>query len=228
MKLLYQSAVLVESDGEIPQVADFIDQKDFVPVEVARPPHLHRFDLFSPKLARRLTLFSWDAVLLWTMIESHPAIKKFCERPGLVHVHGDWRLAEFWVQRDDHSEFLLLEHSSLQNLVSAAPRIESDLGSRTRTVLEKELAAHATWIKNWQEILPYLVSNRDFVEPRQLDRILTFCQSPQRLGDIERAELPGDPVITRTAVFELARKGKLLAEDLHTDRLSPASRFIAA
>lgn len=207
-------------------MADFIEPKDFLPVEVNRPPYLHRYDLFSPKLSRRLTLFSWNAVLLWTMIESHPAIKKFCERPGLVHVHGDWRLADFWVQRDGRSEFLLLEHSPLQNLVGVAPRLESDLGLRARTVLDAELEAHARWIKNWQQILPYLVSNRSFVEPRQLDRILSLCQVPQMLLDIERAELPGDPVITRTAVFELVRQGKLLAEDLHCDPLSATSRFI--
>ena len=195
-------------------MADFIEPKDFLPVEVNRPPYLHRYDLFSPKLSRRLTLFSWNAVLLWTMIESHPAIKQFCERPGLVHVHGDWRLADFWVQRDGRSEFLLLEHSPLQNLVGVAPRLESDLGLRARTVLDEELEAHATWIKNWQQILPYLVSNRSFVEPRQLNRILSFCQVPQMLVNIERAELPGDPVITRTAVFELVRQGKLSAEDL--------------
>lgn len=208
------------------EVADFIEPKDFLPVEVNRPPYLHRYDLFSPKLSRRLTLFSWNAVLLWTMIESHPAIKTFCERPGLVHVHGDWRLADFWVQRDGRSEFLLLEHSPLQNLVGVSPRLESDLGLRARTVLNAELEVHAMWIKNWQQILPYLVSNRNFIEPRQLDRILLFCQAPQMLVDIERSELPGDPVITRTAVFELVRQGKLSAEDLHCDSLSTTSRFI--
>jgi hypothetical protein len=208
------------------QVPDFIEPKDFLPVEVNRPPYLHRYDLFSPKLSRRLTLFSWNAVLLWTMIESHPTIKTFCERPGFVHVHGDWRIADFWVQREGRSEFLLLEHSPLQNLVGVAPHLESDLGLRARTVFDTELEAHATWIKNWQQILPYLVSNLSFVEPRQLDRILNFCQISQMLFDIERAELPGDPVITRTAVFELVRQGKLSAEDLHCDPLSATSRFI--
>ncbi|WP_089164034.1 hypothetical protein [Caballeronia sordidicola] len=130
------------------------------------------------------------------------------------------------MQREDRSEFLLLEHSPLQNLVGVAPHLESDLGLRARTVLDTELEAHATWIKNWQQILPYLVSNLSFVEPRQLDRILNFCQISQMLFDIERAELPGDPVITRTAVFELVRQGKLSPEDLHCDPLSATSRFI--
>jgi hypothetical protein len=75
------------------QVPDFIEPTDFLPVELKRPPCLHRYDPFSPKLSRRLTLFSWNAVLLWTMIERHPAIKTFCKRPGFVHVHGDWRIA---------------------------------------------------------------------------------------------------------------------------------------
>lgn len=209
-------------------MADSVEKEDFHPATVTRPPHLNRYDLFSPKLARRLTLFSWNSVLLWTMIESHAAIKKFCERPGSIRVDGDWRLADFWVQRDGQSEFLLLEHSPLKDTAEATPRLESDLGLRTRTVLDAELGANTVWIKNWQQMLPYLVSNRCFLEPRQLDRILILCQVPQMLVDIERAELPANPIIARTAVFELVRQGTLLAEDLHRDPLSSTSRFIMA
>ena len=48
------------------------------------------------------------------------------------------------------------------------------------------------------------------------------------LVDIERSELPADPVITRTVVFDLVRRGTLRSEDMACRPLSAASRFITA
>ena len=152
---------------------DFPIPDDFRPVEVERPPYLHRYELSSPKLDRRLTLFSWSAVLLWTMIESHAGIARFCERPGLVRFKGDWRLADFWVQRQEHSEFLFLEDSPRLEMLVTAPRLDSDLGQRVRTISNDDLQANDLWIRNWLQMLPYLASNRRLVEQRQLDRSST-------------------------------------------------------
>jgi len=209
-------------------MTDSIDPIDFKPIEVTRPPYLHRYELFSPKLERRLTLFSWNAVLQWIMLESDAAIERFCERPCLVPVQADWQLADFWVLRKGQSEFLLLQDAPRLNPVGIALRIGSDLGKKTRTVLLEALQGNDLWISNWRQILPYLASNRQFIETRQFDRILKLCEAPRMLVDIERAELPGDPTITRTAVFELVRRGQLIAEDLHSHPLRPSSRFFKA
>jgi hypothetical protein len=207
-------------------VSDFPSPDDFRPVEVNRAPYLHRYELSSPKLERRLTLFSWNAVLLWTAIESHASIVRFCERPGLVRFKGDWQLADFWVQQSDHREFLMLEESPKLSVLSAAPRLDSDLGQQVRTISNGELQANALWIRNWQQMLPYVVSNRRLVQPQQLARIHEICAAPKMLVDIEAAQLPSDPIVTRSAVFDLTRQGRLLAEDLHSQALGPRSRFV--
>lgn len=205
---------------------DFPIPDDFHPVEVDRPPYLHRYELSSPKVDRRLTLFSWRAVLLWTMIESHASIARFCERPGLVRLRGDWQLADFWVQRQGHSEFLLLEDSVRLEMLVTAPRLDSDLGQRVRMISNDDLQANELWIRNWLQMLPYLASNRRLVEQRQMDRILDYCAAPKMLVEIEGAELPSDAVVTRTGVFELTRQGRLFPEDLHSQPLGPGSRFV--
>lgn len=205
---------------------DFPSPVDFRPVEVNRPPYLHRYELSSPKLERRVTLFSWNAVLLWTDIESQANIIRFCERPGLVRHKGDWQLADFWVQHQEHREFLMLEESPKLSVLSAAPRLNSDLGQQVRTISNDELQANALWIRNWQQMLPYVVSNRRLFQSQQLARILEICAAPKMLVDIEAAELPSDPVVTRSAVFDLTRRGQLTAEDLRSQPLGPRSRFV--
>ena len=205
---------------------DFPSPNDFRPVEVNRPPYLHRYELSSPKLERRVTLFSWNTVLLWTDIESQASIVRFCERPGLVRYKGDWQLADFWVQRSDHREFLMLEESPKLSVLSVAPRLDSDLGQQVRAISNDELQANALWINNWQQMLPYVVSNRRLIQPQQLARVLEICAEPKMLVDIEAAELPSDTIVTRSAVFDLTRRGQLAAEDLRSQPLGPRSRFV--
>ena len=84
------------------------------------------------------------------------------------------------------------------------------------------------FIRNWQSALPYVISNRRWISAQQCDRITTFCCDVQMLVDIERSELPADPVITRTVVFDLVRRGTLRSEDMARRPLSAASRFITA
>ncbi len=48
------------------------------PVEIVRDAKLTRFEVWSPKRAERLTLFSHEALALWVMIEATPSIANFC------------------------------------------------------------------------------------------------------------------------------------------------------
>jgi hypothetical protein len=68
------------------------------PVTVKRYPWMRRFDFFSPKAQRRLTLFSHATLSLSTVLESRPAITRFCEYPGYVLVNGERVIADFWAE----------------------------------------------------------------------------------------------------------------------------------
>jgi hypothetical protein len=208
-------------------MGDSVAKSDYRPVPVGRPPFRHRYEVYSPKLDRRVTLYSWDAVLAWTLIEATTQIEHFCERPGLVQVNQDWRLADFWVRRAGKSELWLLPDLNLP-IIGAAPRIDSAPDITMPPKIAEELKLHAVLIRNWQSALPYVTSNRRWITAQQSTRIVTFCAHSKPLVEIEQQELPSDPVITRTVVFDLARRGLLLAEDMDSRPLRAGSRFIAA
>ncbi|WP_429334552.1 hypothetical protein [Paraburkholderia sp. 35.1] len=81
--------------------------RSFEPLTLPRPRGAHRYDVFSPRLGRRLTLYRRSAFEAWLMLEADPATKTFCERPGFMKVDGQRRIVDFWARSDDH-EFLVL------------------------------------------------------------------------------------------------------------------------
>jgi len=53
-------------------------------VESKRRRGQRRIEVFSPKLNRRVTLFSWDSHDVWLLLEADPTVQAFCERPAYV------------------------------------------------------------------------------------------------------------------------------------------------
>lgn len=200
----------------------------FSPVEVVRHARLTRFEIWSPKRAERLTLFSHEALALWAMIEATPSITSFCPYPGMLVLDDDHprpQLVDFWVHREGQDECLLLRDAP--QLVPAphhrARRLPEQWKHAVRWIESAELQAHEQWVRNWLQILPYLTSNRALIEPPLLERILVHLgSSPRRLTEIEAAEAPTDPMLTRTAVFELIRRGRIDAPQLRAQPLGGA------
>jgi hypothetical protein len=58
------------------------------PLALARPRSAHRFEAFSLKLARRVTLYRHVALQQWVLFEANPTVEAFCERPGFVIIDG--------------------------------------------------------------------------------------------------------------------------------------------
>jgi hypothetical protein len=76
-------------------------------VEVKRGRWQRRIEVFSPKLRRRLTLFSWDAQDAWILLEADPHVHAFCERPAYMAGNAG-RLLDFWVDRGRHKYFWIV------------------------------------------------------------------------------------------------------------------------
>jgi hypothetical protein len=53
-------------------------------MELRRRPWQRRIEVYSPKIQRRLTLFSRDAHDAWLLLEADPEVRSFCERPAYV------------------------------------------------------------------------------------------------------------------------------------------------
>jgi hypothetical protein len=77
-------------------------------VETKRPAGSRRIEIFSPKIKRRLTLFSWNTHDAWLLLEADPTVRAFCERPAYVDGE-EGRVLDFWVdQGSGRAKFLVV------------------------------------------------------------------------------------------------------------------------
>jgi len=196
-------------------------------LEVSRPRGAHRIEAFSPKLGRRLTLFSHAAFRLWLCIESDPSILVFCERHGFAQLGEKWRLADFWVRYADHEELVVrmeAEDPDAQGGACTQDCIDSQL--KIRMMSAAELAAAHIWTSNWERMLPCIVSTRRVCSKNLLDEIARFVSQPKQLSTIEWEFSAGDPSLARGAVFTLLHAGRLGAPQLRTEALSWLTVFV--
>lgn len=201
--------------------------QSFEPLTLPRPRGAHRYDVFSPKLGRRLTLYRRSAFEAWLMLDADPAAKTFCERPGFLAVGGQRCVVDFWARFNDHECLLVLAEVTP---ATDRPRGRVDFDPEAfavRHIDAAERAATGVWIGNWQRMLPVLVAARGLVKPSMLSAIKRFVASPQSLMTIEREFSTGDPSLVRAAVFELLHRGRIQALDLHTESLTFLTRFVA-
>lgn len=136
------------------------------------------------------------------MTESQAAILTFCEYPGFILVDQKPRIADFVLCRGGTNEFVVLD--------AAPPLIAIDADAceildplPVTTVSAEALKPHRQWIDNWLRMLPYVTSNARFFSQELHERIEYDLLSPKPLYTIERDALPADPILTRSAVFEL-------------------------
>jgi hypothetical protein len=198
------------------------------PVALVRPRGAHRYEGFSPKLARRLTFYRRGLLEQGILFEADPAVIVFCERPGCVNVNGKERLVDFWVRYVDRQELVILDDAFDEDHVTKSHRHLDEAALPIRKVSSADLAAARVWIDNWQRMLPCIVANRSLVSPSLQRAIERFLIHPRRLLEIEREVSCGDTVLVRTAVFGMLHAGRLSAPDLHTQALSLLTSFIAA
>ncbi|MBC8642032.1 hypothetical protein IAG25_35050 [Caballeronia sp. EK] len=151
------------------------------PLPAVRPKGAHRFEVFSPKLARRLTFFRRALVDEWIVLEADPTVICFCERPGYVTLDGHRHLADFWVEFFDHQELVILIEDCDEPENDRPGRRVDEAGLTIRRVAPADLAATRMWIDNWQRMLPYVVANRGLVPASLLSEIERFVR--YRLGD---------------------------------------------
>jgi hypothetical protein len=194
------------------------------PLEVPRPPGARRIEAWSPRLKRRLTLYSRAAYELWVSIESDPAVRAFCERPARLAGANGSEVAEFWVRKDRRDEFLLLGAPAARD-PERFVLLEDERVVRVRRVVPADLLAARTWVLNWQQILPYLAANLRFATPALLAEVKAALASPRSLMALERRFREQDAMIVRTALFALLHAGAVRAPSLHTKPLSLHTTF---
>jgi hypothetical protein len=192
------------------------------PIEVSRRPRQRRIEVYSPKLKRRITLFSWAAHDAWLLLEADPAVKAFCERPAYLYLEGDaGRLIDFWVSRGRHAKFWVVNSAEPEKV--AFPK--SAHGVSVQILRRADLMAFDRRIENWAQILPYRISFAHYPDGRLQKDIFNRLEKPHRLEGLEAAFHPVDVARVRAALFELLTTGKIIAPDLDSKPLGLRTMF---
>ena len=194
------------------------------PIAVRRSRGLHYYQAWSPKLRRRIALYSRSSLAVWLLLEASPDIDTFCERPGFILINRQRRLADFFVRQANKEQFFVLENAPALVPFDDPGGLLDPLP--IRTITQAWLDARQPLSSNWGRILPVVTSCARQLSAEVLDSILQTLNAPQRLMDIERRFHLQDPMLTRAAVFELLRGGYLTAETLNTTPLNGATLFI--
>ena len=117
------------------------------PLDAPRPRGARLLEAFSPKLGRRVRLFDHACFEQWIRLEADPSVLWLCERPARLGAARDARHIDFWVQRCDGEQLLLVDRA-------AEPTPETVIGLPVHRIAAAELAAAAMWVSNWQRMLP--------------------------------------------------------------------------
>ena len=183
-------------------------------VETKRRPGERRIEVFSPKIKRRLTLFSWESHDAWLLLEADATVQSFCERPAYVEGAAG-RVLDFWVELGGHSKFWLL--SSQDSESESLPKAVH--GVTLRVLRRADTIAFAMRIENWAQIVPYRISFIRHTDRRLQKDIFARLEKPHRLERIEAAFHPIDISVVRAALFDLLAEGKVVAPEIDFTRL---------
>ena len=194
------------------------------PIQVKRLPWMRRIQFVSPKQARMITLFSYQSLDAWALIESSALITHFCEHPGYVRVDGRRVLADFYLQGPGRREFVLLDEG-----IRLEPEEPSKVPTYDNVAISRVAPdwfdPYRQWIDNWLQINPYLVANARYVAPAALDRARGVMVEARTLSEAENALREMDLQLVRTAIFMLLHRGELVSDDLMLRPLSGSTLF---
>jgi hypothetical protein len=189
------------------------------PLETERPARSDRFDAFSPKLGRPLTLFSYSQFQQWLLLEALPSVKAFCERPALLESEDQKPvLIDFWIQGATAEFFLVIRDDGTPTLKQTGAD-----SLRVRYIKHSRLDSWGMFAQNWQSMLPYIVAYRHWLTNNDTVDLINRCSSRITLGELENAYPSKEPSWVRACVFDALAKGSLQAPSLKS---KPWNRFL--
>ena len=192
-----------------------------------------RLEVFSPKLARRLSLGSYDAWRCWIAIEANPEVTSFCERPSRTAGRNS-AMIDFWVQRrgTPGAEFWLLwnPHGDADTVDSSPEAASTPAPKRlhdhpVRLISPEIIASWEVPVANWAQIVPVLVSYRRYRKPLLEQSIVVQLVQYTALDDLINHFGHDDPDEVAASLYWLLALGRVRSPDLAAERLNGATRF---
>lgn len=199
------------------------------PVSNDRPVKAHRFDVYSPKLRRQVTLFGRSALDLWTTLEGSPQVQSFCERPMKIPGLAKNRCFDFWVSRPDGEELLVLLRPS--EVTGATPAMKHEIlasldgtmhdGALVRCLDPEHMCGHTITLANWGTIIRDLSAFERFV-PQTLRRDLAEAiAQPKTIQQLQQQFASHDITTVKIGIYLLLHRGHAVCKQLATHVLGP-------
>ena len=204
------------------------------PSDNTRPFGAHRYEVWSPKLQRRLRLFGDVALQAWVAIESDSRIQRLCERPVIMPDTKPPRVVDFWIQFSDASEemwLILRQSEQMQDtkpgiLCSAFAAWSGSEKIHLRLVSIQEIQLQRIAFDNWRMILQHLAANHALLGQNLIAEVLRDCKEGITIQRLESNFSETDPLLVRTAAFKLIHSGQIACENMLTARILPSSRLV--
>ena len=194
-----------------------------------RPYGSYRFDVFSLKAGRRMTLFGKAALGQFIELEADHEVSALCERPLKIPNSSPERIVDFWAVRGGRPHFFLLGTGEKKESDKRRAAIESfaawakEHGARLHEIdvgaFQERRILHA----NWSTILQHLVAHRGQVTPVLLERCALEMQPCFTLGQLESQLSDLDAMLARAATFHLLATGRLRCPALASELLYPGT-----
>jgi hypothetical protein len=203
-------------------------------IDDVRPYGTHRYDVYGPKVDRRLTLFGHRTLNVWLQLEFNPDVVAYCERPLRVPDIRPARTVDFWVREcDDGERFLIvLRGSELQSFAAQRRRFAAFDAWARRTGIQvcvigaDEGAPVDVLQRNQATILHHVAADHTFVTDEMKQRALAACGEGATVGELESRLLPLDGTLVRSAAFMLVLDGSLRCPTLAHEPLSRQTRLV--
>lgn len=187
------------------------------PCQSIRPRGARLIETYSPKLGRRVSVYSRAAFQLWLGLEADSEVVTFCERPAVLTTDGREHVLDMWVRRKTGEHFVKYTED-LQ-----LPPLWNDLPVHRK--VDADLAATRIWTSNWERMLPVINLTRDCVTRQHMADVRRHVRDGMPLMRIERELGAEDPMWLRGAVYRLLAAGILVAPTLRTEPLSLLTCF---
>jgi hypothetical protein len=195
-----------------------------------RPYKSHRYEVFSLKLARKISLFGQTPLNAWIALEADPAVVSYCERPLVIPDIKPKRVVDFWVGYRDREELWVLQrpssHDGLADPMTEIPAFATWASSQrmpVRFIEPADPVTQRTYLDNWGRIIRDLSANRKYVPASLLERVRASFTGPRPLSTLPGLFPDDDPVLLRTAAYALIHNGSLRCADIDQTSLGPTT-----
>lgn len=202
------------------------------PLDIQRPYKSFRFDAYSLKAGRRITLYGKAALCQWLELEANPEVTSICERPLFVPESKPKRVIDFWAMEGGVSTFYLLLRNGEIGGSFPLKLAYTDFCSwvaaehgRIKEIGIDVFESRRVRLDNLLVIVEHLVSHKGQVTPTLIDRFDDELPQDFTLGQAEVLLADVDPMLARAAIFHLLSRGSLRCHSLDEIPLAPVTRL---